>query len=173
MGRVERWAVGCAFVAAISLALACATKQDVLIAKLRGRADGRIYSVTFDQAWSISETIFRLEPTDAIEEHRSDGYILTSQNAGGLSAGTYMGVFIEPAERAGESKVTFIARRKTPTQAYPALNDATFHKKFAELVGLIRAIGPLSTPGATLDAGPPPDGAAPHDAALPYEAGAP
>ena len=53
-----------------------------------------------------------------------------------------MGVFIEPGERAGESKITFVARRKTPTQAYAALNEVAFHKKFAELVDLIAKIAP-------------------------------
>ena len=114
--------------------------------------DGRVYPVTFDQAWSISKAIFRLEPTEALEEHRTDGYILTSQDAGGLSAGTYMGVFIDPGERAGESKVTFIARRRTPTQAYPALNEASFHKKFAAVIELLGTVGPLSSPNVKPDA---------------------
>jgi hypothetical protein len=156
MSRVKRWAILCFLTIAV-LVLACANKQDVLVTKLRGQATGHDYPVTIDQAWNISKTIFRLEPTDAIEEYRKDGYMLTSQDVGGLSSGTYLGAFIERADRAGETRVTFIARRKSPTQAYPALTEAAFHRKFAELVSLINAIG---TPASTSDAGPPSDAAA-------------
>jgi len=155
MSWVKRWAILC-FLAIAMLAFACANKQDVLVTKLRGQATGHDYPVTIDQAWNISKTIFRLEPTDAIEEYRKDGYMLTSQDVGGLSSGTYLGVFIEPSDRAGETKVTFIARRKSPTQSYPALHEAAFHRKFAELVALINTV---ASPIAKPDAGPPPDAA--------------
>jgi len=160
--RSPRWIV----VVALIVIGACATKQDILVTKLRGRAAGHIYPVTLDQAWNISKTLFHLEPTDAIEEHRPDGYMLTSQNAEGLNAGTYMGVFIEPGERPGESKVTFIARRKSPTQAYPALGDGMFHKKFAELVSLLAAVGPLPAASDRPDAGFTPDAATSSDAGM-------
>jgi hypothetical protein len=175
MGWVKRWAILGALATAATLTWACATRQDIVVAKLRGRANGRVYPVTFDQAWAISKAIFKLEPTEALEEHRDEGYILTSQDASGLSAGTYMGVFVEAGDRPGESKVTFIARRRTPTQAYAALNEGLFHKKFAALIELVGTVGPLSVPGERPDAGalpdagsssaaaPVPDGGAPHD----------
>jgi hypothetical protein len=172
MSWVKRWAVFGALAAAAILAWSCATKQDIVITKLRGRTNGRVYPVTFDQAWAISKAIFKLEPTEALEEHRADGYILTSQDASGLSPGTYMGVFIEPGDRAGESTVTFIARRRTPTQAYPALNEALFHKKFAALVELVGAVGPLRPPAGTPDAGSQSDAGLLPDAEWAPESGA-
>jgi hypothetical protein len=132
---------------------ACATRRDVVLAKGKGRGTERVYPVTVDQAWAISKTILTLEPTEKIEEHRDEGYMLTSDVITALTPGTYIGVFVEPAG-AGETKVTFLARRRTPTQAYAALNDSNFHRKFAELVKLIAAAGPIST----ADGGsPPPD----------------
>jgi len=121
---------------------ACANRQDVLASKLQGRGTARVYPVSVDQAWNIGKTILRLEPTDTIEEHRPEGYLLTSQDMGPLSAGTYIGIFVEP-EGPRASKVTFVARRRTPTQAYAALTGDDFHKKFAELLALVTAVGPL------------------------------
>ena len=142
--------------------VSCANKQDVLITKLRGRGVERTYRVTVDDAWRITETLFRLEPTDAIEEHRAEGYMLTSQMMGPLSSGTYLGVFLEPAA-AGQTKVTFVSKRKTATQSYPGLDEASFHRKFSEMVDLMSALKsvcatpakvPLPSPPET-DAGAP------------------
>jgi len=127
-------------------AIGCANKQDVVIAKLHGRGSERVYPVTVDQAWTISKTILQLEPTERIEEHRSDGYMLTSSDTGSLSPGTYMGVFVEPQGPAA-SKVTFVTRRRTPTQAYAALTEGAFHKKLGELLALVAAVGPVCEGG--------------------------
>ncbi|HEX9294884.1 MAG TPA: hypothetical protein VF881_03595 [Polyangiaceae bacterium] len=138
-------------------ASACANRQDVLVSKRQGHGAARVYPVTVDQAWSISKTILHLEATDAIEEHRPEGYLLTSQDMGPLSAGTYIGIFVE-AEGARASKVTFVARRRTPTQAYAAITPDQFHKKFAELLDLVASVGALAAPrdadaGDAADAG--------------------
>jgi hypothetical protein len=134
----------------------CANRQDVLRTKLQGKGVAHTYEVTFDQAWSIASTIFRLEPTEPIEDHRSEGYMLTSQNPGPMSSGAYLGVFFEPAGEKG-TRVTFVVRRQSATQAYPFLNEAAFHHKFEELVHLMAEVGATQggdKPGAkTLDAG--------------------
>src|SRR6185295_19035492 len=100
----------------------CATKRDLVGAKLKGRGTQRTYPVTVDQAWVISKTILELQPTEKIEEHRAEGYMLTSDEISALTPSTYMGVFIEP-DGARETKVTFVTRRRTPTQAYAALSE--------------------------------------------------
>lgn len=128
--------------ALVVLALSCATRQDVVVSKLRGRGTPHVYSVTPDQAWAISKTILSFEHTETVDEHRQDGYMLTSEDTGSLSPGTYMGVFVEP-DGARSAKVTFIARRRSALQAYSALDDNTFHKRFADLLGLIATVGPL------------------------------
>src|SRR5579859_2812505 len=120
----------------------CAQKRDLLVYKLRGRGTERVYPVTFDQAWSISKAILKLEPTEAIDEHRQEGYMLTSDDSSALTPSTYMGVFIA-AEGPRAAKVTFVTRRRTPTQAYASLTEGAFHRKFAELLALITAVGPL------------------------------
>src|SRR5882757_3664549 len=125
----------------------CATKRDVVVSKLRGRGAARVYAVTADQAWNISKTILRLEPTAAIEEHRSEGYMLTNDTSSSLAPSTYMGVFVE-SNGASAAKVTFVTRRRTPTQSYAALTEGGFHRKFVELLGLVAAVGPAPAGGA-------------------------
>jgi hypothetical protein len=122
--------------------VACATRHDVVVAKGRGRGTERVYPVNVDQAWAISKAILDLEPTEKVEEHRSEGYMVTSDVVTALTPGTYIGVFVEPAGT--EAKVTIITRRRTPTQAYASLSEGGFHRKFAELLKLIAAVGPLA-----------------------------
>jgi hypothetical protein len=147
----------------------CATKRDLVSAKMKGRGTQRSYPVTVDQAWIISRTILELEPTEKVEEHRAEGYMVTSDEISALTPSTYMGVFIEP-DGARETKVTFVTRRRTPTQAYAALSEGSFHRKFAELLKLVAAIGPLPS-DAPADAGVSTD-ASPSDVApTPADAG--
>jgi hypothetical protein len=127
-------------------AVGCANKQDVVISKLHGRGTERVYPLTVDQAWTISKTILQLEPTDPIEEHRSEGYMLTSSDTGSLSPGTYMGVFVERQGPAA-AKVTFVTRRRTPTQAHAALGEGAFHEKFSKLLTLVVGVGPVCESG--------------------------
>ncbi len=118
---------------------ACATKRDVVVSKIKGRGTERVYPVSVDQAWTISKAILRLEPTEAIEEHRAEGYMLTNDSSSTLAPSTYMGVFIE--RDAEGAKVTFVTRRRTPTQSYASLTEGGFHRKFAELLALVAAVG--------------------------------
>jgi hypothetical protein len=135
-------AMACAF--ALFALGGCATRRSVVVSKLRGRGTGRVYPVTVDQAWTISETILRLEPTESVDEHRSEGYMLTSDSSSSFTPSTYMGVFVE-ADGPSATKVTFVTRRRTPTQSYAGLSESGFHRKFAELLGLIAAVGPLAS----------------------------
>jgi hypothetical protein len=140
----------------------CATRQSVVVAKGRGRGTQRNYPVTVDQAWMIAKAVLELEPTEKVEEHRPEGYMVTTDIVSSLTPGTYIGVFVEPD--GAEAKVTIVTRRRTPTQAYASLSEGSFHRKFAELVKLIAAVGPL--PAETpVDAGGPPIDAAPASSA--------
>ena len=119
---------------------ACATKRDVVVSKIKGRGAEHVYPVTIDQAWTISKTILELEPSEGIEEHRADGYMLANDSNSSVAPTTYMGVFIE-RDVAG-AKVTFVTRRRTPMQSYASLTGEGFHRKFVELLALVAAVGP-------------------------------
>ena len=115
----------------------CATMSDVVQSKERGRGTSKVYPVNADQAWEIAKTVFRWERTDAVEEHRSEGYMLTSSGESLISWGTVMGVWIEPVNN-DSTKVTAVMKRKNPTDFLTPLTEDTFHEDF-ELAARIKA----------------------------------
>lgn len=115
----------------------CATMSDVVQSKERGRGTSKVYPVNADQAWEIAKTVFRWERADAVEEHRSEGYMLTSSGESLISWGTVMGVWIEPVNN-DSTKVTAVIKRKNPTDFLTPLTEVTFHEDF-ELAARIKA----------------------------------
>jgi hypothetical protein len=118
----------------------CATMGDVLKAKSEGTS--QIYPVTGDQAWDIAKTVFHWEGSDAIEEHRPEGYMLTSSGINFVSYGAVMGAWIEPIDRA-QTQVTVVTKRRLAMNVATSLTETTFHKRFAQAVELVKAGKPL------------------------------
>jgi hypothetical protein len=76
------------FLSFAALLNGCATMNDVERVKDAGtEGTTKVYPVTADQAWEISKTVFRWEGSDAIEEHRDQGYMLTSSGMNMVSRG--------------------------------------------------------------------------------------
>ena len=142
MAHARRSVRGALVLLALAALAACATRRDVVASKLKGQGTQRVYAVTVDQAWTISKAILRFEPLGPIEEHRSEGYMLTSDDPSSLAPATYIGVFVEP-DGSASAKVTVVNKRRTPTQAYASLSEGAFHRKFSELLGVIEAVGPI------------------------------
>jgi len=67
--------------------------------------------VNADQAWGICKAVFRWEGSDAIEEHRDRGYMLTSSRINLFSWGTVMGAWIKPVDKE-DTKVTIVTKRR-------------------------------------------------------------
>src|SRR5262245_7323145 len=114
--RRARWLAMCTLV----LAAAGARMSGGVRDKDRGAGTEKVYPVSSDQAWKIAQTILQMAGTDAVQEHRSEGYMLTSADVSPLSPGTYMGVWVEPTGP-GMTKVTFVRKRKVATQAITTL----------------------------------------------------
>lgn len=112
----------------------CATMGDVMRAKDDGTA--QVYSVTGEQAWEIAKTVFRWEGADAIEEHKADGYILTSTGMNLVSYGAVMGAWIDPVDK-NSTKVTVVTKRRIATNLATTLTEGTFHKRFGQAVAII------------------------------------
>ena len=113
----------------------CATLGDVVRSKDEGTV--QVYPVNADQAWEIAMTVFRWEGADAIEQHRSEGYMLTSSGMNLVSSGAVMGAWIEPAGQ-DSTKVTVVTKRRIATNIATTLTEKTFHKRFAQAVGIIK-----------------------------------
>ena len=62
--------------------------------------------------------------SDAIEEHRDQGYMLTSSGMNFVSAGAVMGAWVEPAGR-GQTKVTVVTKRRMATNIATTLTETT------------------------------------------------
>lgn len=122
----------------------CATMSDVVRAKSEGQGTSKVYPVSADQAWEIAKTVFRWEGTDAIEEHRAEGYMLTSSGMNLVSAGAVMGTWIEPVDPEN-TRVTVITKRRIATNIATTLTETTFHQRFAQAVELVKAGKPLSS----------------------------
>ena len=126
-----------------ALASGCATLNDVVQAKQSGReGTTRDYAVSPDQAWEISKTVFRWEGADAIEEHREQGYMLTSSGLNFVSYGTVMGAWVEPASPS-LTRVTVVTKRRVQTGLFTTLTETTFHKRFAQAVDWVKQGKPL------------------------------
>ncbi len=120
----------------------CATLVDVIREKDEGSGTVQVYSVTTDQAWEIAKAVFRWEGSDAIEEHRDKGYMLTSSGMNLVSFGTVMGAWIEPIPDQ-QTKVTVVTKRRVQTNIFTTLMESTFHRRFAQGVQIIKAGKPL------------------------------
>lgn len=123
-------------IAAMVWIAGCATMSDVIKSKDEGTV--KVYPVNADQAWEIARTVLRWEGADAIEEHRNEGYMLTSSGMNLVSYGAVMGTWIEPVDK-DNTKVTVVTKRRLATNLATTLTETTFHKRFAQGVEIIKA----------------------------------
>lgn len=131
------------FVSFVVLLNGCATMTDVVRVKEAGtEGTTKVYSVTADQAWEISKTVFRWEGADAIEEHRDQGYMLTSSGINMVSWGTVMGAWIEPVDK-DNTKVTVVTKRRLTMNIATTLTEGTYHRRFAQAVEIVKKGQPL------------------------------
>jgi hypothetical protein len=124
----------------VALLGACATMADVVKAKDEGTS--KVYPVNTEQAWMIAKVVFRWEGADAIEEHKDQGYMLTSSGMNLVSMGAVMGAWIDPVDK-DNTKVTVVTKRRIATNVATTLTEATFHKRFAQAVDIVKAGKPL------------------------------
>lgn len=112
------------------------TMNDVANSKASGTSG--IYSVTDAEAWNIAKVVFRWEGADAIEEHRKDGYMLTSSGLGLGTYGSVMGAWIDWIDK-NNTKVTVVTKRRNSLDIATTLTETTFHERFAQAVDIIKA----------------------------------
>src|SRR4051812_37570002 len=118
----------------IALVAGCATTNDVIRVKEAGsEGTAKVYPVTVEQAWDIAKTVFRWEGADAIEEHKTEGYMLTSSGPNLVSWGAVMGAWIERVDN-DHTKVTVVTKRRISVNVATTLTESTFQKRFAEAV---------------------------------------
>ena len=122
----------------ICLLVGCSSMSDVVRVKEEGsEGTTKIYDVTGDQAWEICKAVFRWEGCDAIEEHRNEGYMLTSSGMNFVSWGAVMGAWVKPLDQ-NRTEVTVVTKRRISTNIFTTLTEGTFHDRFAQAVAIIK-----------------------------------
>ncbi len=123
----------------LSLAfLGCATMSDVIADKEAGEGTTAVYSVATDKGWEIATKVLRWEGAETIEEHKDEHYMLTTIGANLISAGSVVGVWVEPGGK-GKSKVTVLTKRKMATNIATGLTETTFHDRFQQAVDIVKS----------------------------------
>ena len=126
-----------------SLFTGCATMNDVVRVKEAGtEGTTKVYPVNADQAWDISKMVFRWEGSDAIEEHKDQGYMLTSSGMNMVSWGAVMGAWIKPIDK-DNTEVTVVTKRRITINVATTMMEGTYHKRFAQAVEIIKQGQPL------------------------------
>jgi hypothetical protein len=109
------WAARAAALPILLLSLAstgCAgEREDVLSEHDANGGEVRVFSVGMDQAWAAARAALRWNHADAIEEHRSEGYLLATASASMWSWGASMGVWLQPANAQGTEVRAIVSRR--------------------------------------------------------------
>lgn len=109
----------------------CATGsiQDVLNERDAGGGIRVEYSMPADRAWELARTVFRSGGSDTIEEHREQGYMLTTWPQDFWTAGSIAGAWIQPID-ASRTAVIVVTRPRVRTSAVN-LTEQEFHRRFA------------------------------------------
>jgi hypothetical protein len=144
MGRIRiRSLSSFLIIAALLSCFGCSSMSDVVRAKEAGReGTAQDYPVTSEQAWMIAKAVFRWEGADAIEEHKDEGYMLTSSGPNLVSWGAVMGAWIEPIGK-DDTKVTVVTKRRITVNVATTLTESTFHRRFAQAVTIVKKGEPL------------------------------
>ena len=124
----------------------CASLNDLVKEVTSAKKDGnggvaKIYPVNINQAWDITEAVFRWEKTDEIEEHRNENYVITSTGMKMVAFGSVMGIWIEPVDP-NNTRVTVITKRRIK-DIFTRLTTSTFHERFEQGIDIVKRGEPL------------------------------
>lgn len=137
------------FVTVLLMWSSCSTLNSVVKAKDEGKGTTVVYDINTDQAWDLAKKSFRWAGSDAIEEYKEDGYMLTSKGMNLVSSGSVMGAWIENAG-SGKSKVTVVSKRRISTQIATGMTEDKYHKYFAKGVSILKSGQPLPAAAPTI-----------------------
>lgn len=112
--------------------------SEVVAAKAQGTEGVTVdYPITENQAWDIAQAVLRDAGAQAIEDHRPEGYMLTtSPNTLGVS-GALVGLWIKKSS-ASTTAVTVISKRQIKSALLVSPSESQLQDKFARAVGQLR-----------------------------------
>ena len=131
----------------IFLVSGCSTLQNVVEAREDGKGTVEVYDVNMDDAWMLAKKSLRWGGSEAIEEYKEEGYMLTSKGMNLVTSGCVMGAWIEESGD-NQTKVTVISKRRISTDITTGMTEDKFHRLFAKGSEILKSGEelPLSTP---------------------------
>ena len=128
--------------ATVMFLIGCSTLNSVIKAKEEGKGTVQVYDVSEDDAWRLAMKSFRWAGSDAIEEHRQDGYMLTTKGVNWVTSGSVMGAWINPLSD-NKVEVTVISKRRISTEIATGMTEGKFHRLFQAGLDIINRGEPL------------------------------
>jgi hypothetical protein len=114
----------------VCLTRCATTMSDLVRSKEMGEGTSRIYQVSVDQAWEITKKVLDWEGIGALEDHRSEGYVLITSGTVWFFRATLIGIWVEPLNNV-QSKVTVITKSKRSMDTFVGLSETDFHEHFS------------------------------------------
>lgn len=109
-------------------ATGCRSRASVQDAYDARQGTSVIYEVDPGAAYDAALDVLEDEGVDELEEHPRDLHALGGFGMNFVSWGTWVGVWIDPAQGGG-SEVTVVTRRKMATNVATVLTETTFHER--------------------------------------------
>ncbi len=110
-------------------AAGCATTGDVVRLKAQGKGMSKVYPFNAEKAWEFAKVALRFDEPKAIEEHRSERYMVAKMGDSTISWGVLMAVWVEPVDDEN-TKVTVVLKRRDPTEISIGYTEEDFHHNF-------------------------------------------
>ncbi len=111
-------------------------REDVLSEHDANGGEVRVFPVGMDQAWAAARAALRWNHADAVEEHRSEGYLFATASMSLWSWGASMGVWLQPANAQG-TQVRAIVSRKLATNI-TAQSEGALMDDIARAISLVK-----------------------------------
>jgi len=131
-----------AVMAVMMMTNGCVSMRDLSDAVIQERKSGKegvtkVYPVSANQAWDITEAVFRWQKTDEVEEHRIENYVITSSGMKMAIFGSVLGVWIEPVDQ-DNTRLTVISKNRNNYCVLTELTPSHFYRNFEQGVDIIK-----------------------------------
>lgn len=136
-----------AMLAAMIVTSGCASTRELSDAVIQERKSGkqgvtREYQVSANQAWEITDAVFRWEKTDEVVKNLDENYAITSSGMKMAIFGSVLGVWIEPLDR-NSTRLTVLSKNRNDRFVLTGLTPNHFLERFDQGVDIVRRGGQL------------------------------
>lgn len=136
-----------AMLAAMIVTNGCASTQELSEAVIQERKSGnqgvtKVYPVSANQAWEITDAVFRWEKTDEVVKNHDENYAITSSGMKMAIFGSVLCVWIEPLDP-NNTRLTVLSKNRNNRFVLTGLTPIHFLERFDQGVDIVRNGGKL------------------------------